>query len=70
MSQNLSVIIVGGGLGGLATAIGLQRVGHHVVILEKAPVLGDVRCSITTAYLNNVIFLLKFADRSRNSDAT
>ncbi|KAL9105782.1 MAG: hypothetical protein Q9227_009084 [Pyrenula ochraceoflavens] len=35
MSCQLSVIIVGAGIGGLATAIALRRVGCKVVILEK-----------------------------------
>lgn len=42
MSISISVIIVGGGLAGLATAIGLQRAGHQVIVLEKSPVLGQV----------------------------
>lgn len=42
MTISISVIIVGGGLAGLATAIGLQRAGHQVTVLEKSPVLGQV----------------------------
>lgn len=38
----LKVVIVGAGLGGLATAIALSRRGHSVVILEQAPQLGEV----------------------------
>jgi salicylate hydroxylase len=38
----LHVVIVGAGLGGLATAIALARGGHKVEILEQAPALGEV----------------------------
>lgn len=34
------VVIVGGGLSGLQAAIIAKKRGHHVIILEKAPVLG------------------------------
>ncbi|KAJ5539463.1 FAD binding domain-containing protein [Penicillium frequentans] len=46
MSISISVIIVGGGLAGLATAIGLQRAGHQVTVLEKSPVLGQIGAGI------------------------
>jgi len=38
----MKVIVVGAGLGGLATAIALSRTGHDVTILEQAPQLGEV----------------------------
>jgi hypothetical protein len=38
----LRIIVVGGGLGGLACAIALARRGHTVTVLEQAPVLGEV----------------------------
>jgi salicylate hydroxylase len=38
----LRVIIVGGGLGGLACAIALARRGHTITVLEQANQLGEV----------------------------
>ncbi|WP_367325361.1 FAD-dependent monooxygenase [Streptomyces sp. HUAS ZL42] len=35
-------VVVGGGVGGLTTAIGLRRIGWEVTVLERAPVLADV----------------------------
>jgi choline dehydrogenase-like flavoprotein len=38
----LNIIIVGAGLGGLATAIALASTGHTVTIYEQAAELGEV----------------------------
>lgn len=40
--MRLNIIVVGGGLGGLAVAIALARRGHSVQILEQALKLGEV----------------------------
>ena len=38
----LRIVIVGAGLGGLATSIALARRGHSVVVLEQAQQLAEV----------------------------
>ena len=43
----MRVIIVGGGIGGLSTAIALRRVGHEVVVFERARQLDPVGAGIT-----------------------
>ena len=45
----LKVIVVGAGLGGLATSIALARRGHSVTVLEQAPELGEVKIYKPTA---------------------
>jgi salicylate hydroxylase len=34
-----NIIIIGGGVAGLSTSIGLRRKGHHVTVLESTPTL-------------------------------
>ncbi|RGP72626.1 salicylate hydroxylase [Fusarium longipes] len=40
------IVIVGAGLGGLATAVALARHGHEVTVLEQTSVLGEVGAGI------------------------
>lgn len=41
--------IVGGGVGGLATALALSMRGHDVLVLESAPALGEIGAGIQLA---------------------
>jgi salicylate hydroxylase len=50
----LEIVIVGGGLGGLATAVALARRGHSVTVLEQAHELGEV---MTIPALLNIILI-------------
>jgi 2-polyprenyl-6-methoxyphenol hydroxylase-like FAD-dependent oxidoreductase len=43
----MKVLIVGGGIGGLAAAIALRKVGVEVAVFERAPAFGAVGAGIT-----------------------
>ncbi|MFF3456986.1 FAD-dependent monooxygenase [Streptomyces sp. NPDC002730] len=42
-----SAVVVGGGIGGLAAAIGLRLIGWQVTVIERAPVLDDAGAGIS-----------------------
>lgn len=46
----LQFVIVGGGISGLACAIGLRRVGHNVLVLESEADISHVRRTVTPSY--------------------
>jgi 2-polyprenyl-6-methoxyphenol hydroxylase-like FAD-dependent oxidoreductase len=46
MQQGKPILIAGGGIGGLATALGLAQKGFRVIVLERAPVLGEIGAGI------------------------
>ncbi|MFD1328009.1 3-hydroxybenzoate 6-monooxygenase [Mycoplana ramosa] len=46
MPQTHPILIAGGGIGGLATAIGLAHRGFRTLVLEKAPELGEIGAGI------------------------
>jgi salicylate hydroxylase len=45
----LNVAIVGGGIGGMSTAIAMRRAGHQVTIYEKNDFAGEVGASVSCA---------------------
>jgi 2-polyprenyl-6-methoxyphenol hydroxylase-like FAD-dependent oxidoreductase len=40
-------VVIGAGIGGLAAAIGLHRIGWSVTVLERAPVIAEVGAGLT-----------------------
>jgi salicylate hydroxylase len=46
MSTARPVVIAGGGIGGLATAVGLAGKGFRSIVLERAPELGEIGAGI------------------------
>ncbi|MGA8117450.1 MAG: FAD-dependent monooxygenase, partial [Actinocatenispora sp.] len=42
-----TAVVVGGGIGGLATALGLHRIGWDALVLEQAPALGEVGAGLS-----------------------
>ncbi|MET8545511.1 FAD-dependent monooxygenase [Kitasatospora sp. NPDC004799] len=49
MSSSNSAVVVGGGIGGLAAAIGLRLAGWDVTVVERAGVLDDAGAGISLA---------------------
>lgn len=45
--NKLNVLIVGGGIGGLAAAVALQRVGMRVTVFEQAAAITEVGAGIS-----------------------
>ncbi|MBY0521134.1 MAG: NAD(P)-binding protein, partial [Sphingomonas sp.] len=43
----LTAIVVGAGIGGLASAIALQRAGYAVRVVERAPVLAPIGAALS-----------------------
>ena len=42
----LPILVAGGGIGGLSAALGLAQKGWSVVVLEKAPSLGEIGAGV------------------------
>jgi salicylate hydroxylase len=63
----LQILIVGAGLGGLATAVALARQGHEVTVLEQAAALGEVRLDYqNTQQMIDVMYTLRLVQASRS----
>ncbi|AZM64271.1 MULTISPECIES: FAD-dependent oxidoreductase [unclassified Streptomyces] len=48
-TQSFEVTVVGGGLGGMTTALALRQRGMRVTVLEQAPQFGEIGAGIQTA---------------------
>ena len=46
MSAPLPVLIAGGGIGGLATAVGLAQKGVATIVMERAAVFSEIGAGI------------------------
>ena len=46
MTTTLPILVAGGGIGGISTALGLARKGLRSIVLEKAPALGEIGAGI------------------------
>ncbi|MBO3732799.1 FAD-dependent oxidoreductase [Glycomyces niveus] len=44
-----TAIVVGAGIGGLAAAIGLRRIGWDVTVLERSPEVGEIGAGMSQA---------------------
>lgn len=47
--RKLNVGVIGGGIGGLSTAIALRRAGHKVTVYERNDFAGEVGASVSCA---------------------
>ncbi|WP_406376360.1 FAD-dependent monooxygenase [Streptomyces virginiae] len=47
--MNNTAVVVGGGIGGLATALGLHRIGWNVTVIERSPTPEDAGAGISLA---------------------
>src|SRR5262245_30267217 len=46
MAASNRILVAGGGIGGLAAALGLAQKGHAALVLEKAPAFGEIGAGI------------------------
>lgn len=45
-NQEKEILVIGGGIGGLATALGAAEVGQKTMVLESAPQFGEIGAGI------------------------
>lgn len=62
----MKIIVAGAGIGGLSTAVALERDGHEVVVVERAPQLTEVGAAIVLGpHAMRVLDVLGVAPRLR-----
>jgi 2-polyprenyl-6-methoxyphenol hydroxylase-like FAD-dependent oxidoreductase len=49
LSKSVDILIVGGGIGGLTSAIACRRAGFSTMILERAPQFSEIGAGIWIA---------------------
>ena len=49
MARSLRILIVGGGIGGLAAALALERLRAEVIVCEQSPKLSEIGAGIGLA---------------------
>ncbi|KAF2706180.1 FAD/NAD(P)-binding domain-containing protein [Pleomassaria siparia CBS 279.74] len=68
----MKVIVIRGGIAGLAVAIGLRKGGHNVTVLERSPVLQEVLGVLPTvlesAYLPKYAAILRYEHLEKLSE--
>jgi 2-polyprenyl-6-methoxyphenol hydroxylase-like FAD-dependent oxidoreductase len=65
-ADDLKAVVVGGGIGGLASAIALAQAGWRVTVLERAPAFGEVGAGLaTTGNGMTALAALGLADAAR-----
>lgn len=68
MNSNERILIVGGGIAGLALAVGLRRLGAAPIVVEQAPAFGAVGAGISlSANAMAALRVLGLADAAREA---
>ena len=72
--QNLSILVVGGGIGGLSAAIALGQRGHRVTVIERDPAwsvygVGIIQQSNVIRAMDQLGVLDSFLDAACGFDA-
>ncbi|MFS0781200.1 FAD-dependent monooxygenase [Bacillus sp. 1P06AnD] len=63
-TKEIPMIVIGGGIGGLAAALGIAQTGQYVKVLEQAPEFGEVGAGIQlAANATNVLQRLGVMDK-------
>ncbi|RFU32274.1 hypothetical protein B7463_g4063, partial [Scytalidium lignicola] len=67
----LKIVVVGAGLGGLATAVSCRLAGHSVLVLESAPKMGEIGAGLQTlANSSRVLVSWGLGDKLANIGTT